>query len=42
MFIRAPKIEIFWAILSPKWAAMSTEAKNGTTLRESASFGFSH
>jgi len=28
----------FWSYLIPKWASISTKAKNGTPLRESASF----
>ena len=38
MPIHALKIGVFGAIWSPKWAAISTEAKKGTPLRESASF----
>jgi len=38
MPIHAPKIGVFWAIWSPKWAAITTHAKKGTSLRESASF----
>jgi len=34
VLIHSPKL----AILSPKWAAISTKAKNGTPLRESTSF----
>ena len=34
----APKIGAFWATWSPKWATITTKAKSGTPLRESASF----
>jgi len=33
-----PKNWSYWAIWSPKWAAISTKAQNGTSLREFASF----
>jgi len=36
--IHAPQNWGFWAIWSPKWAAISTEAKKGTPLRDSALF----
>jgi len=39
MPIHAPKNGFFWAIWPPKWAAILTKAKKGTSLRESASFG---
>ena len=33
-----PRNWVFWAIWSPKWDAVSTKAKRGTPLQESASF----
>jgi len=33
-----PQNRGFWAIWSPKWTAISTKAKKGTSLRECASF----
>jgi len=38
MPINAPKIGVLEQSDPPKWAAISTKAKKGTPLRESASF----